>query len=79
MTKRKDVKAEIEKALDLVGAYATELRDLHREHHTDLHRATGVYPEVASTQAAADPQYAARINRLVVASDNFVNALRGRY
>jgi hypothetical protein len=78
MTKR-DIKKEIDKALDLVGGYVTELRDLLRQHYTDLNHATGVWPEVGPPQASADPQHAGRIHRLIVASDHFINAVRGNH
>jgi hypothetical protein len=73
----------IDQAIELAGGVVEELRDLLRDHYADLTRAdirlVGKGATVTLPKAADDPQYAARMHRLGVACDHFLNSVRGVY
>ena len=65
------------------ASIAEELRDFLSQHYEDLTKPRmtkgehGYHGEMPA--AADDPAYAGNIRRLKVASDNYVNALRGNW
>jgi hypothetical protein len=69
----------IEKAIGLVHEYVAELREMLRTHLTDLHATTVTTPHatIPTSLASQDPQHTARIHRLAMGCDTFINAMSG--
>ena len=78
----------LDKYIAATAKVVAELRDFLRDHHDDLINFkieldkspkgggfSGL--SVEPTKASADPQYAAEIRRLEIASDSYLNTLRG--
>jgi hypothetical protein len=69
----------IEKAIGLVHEYVAELREMLRTHLTDLHATTitTAHATMPSSLASQEPQHTARIHRLAIGCDAFIDAMSG--
>jgi hypothetical protein len=74
---------DLDKYLAAAAHVVEELRDILASHHADLIKChmeiygKGIKMDMAL--AHQDPVYAGRIHDLRLASDNFINAMRGVY
>jgi hypothetical protein len=67
----------IEKAIFLVHEYVAELREMLRTHLTDLHATTitAAHATMPTSLASQEPQHTARIHRLAIDCDAFIDAM----
>jgi hypothetical protein len=69
----------IEKAICVVHEYVAELREMLRTHLTDLHATTitTAHARMPTSLASQEPQHMARIHRLAIGCDAFIDTMSG--
>jgi hypothetical protein len=67
----------LEKAIGLVHEYVAELREMLRTHLTDLHATTitTAHATMPTSLASQNPQHTARIHRLAIGCDAFIDTM----
>jgi hypothetical protein len=71
----------IEKAIGVVHEYVAELREMLRAHLTDLHATTitTAHTTMPTSLARRDPQHMARMHRLAIGCDAFIDTMGGQH
>jgi hypothetical protein len=71
----------IEKAIGVVHEYVAELREMLRAHLTDLHATTitTAHATMPTSLARRDPQHTARMHRLTIGCDAFIDTMGGQH
>jgi hypothetical protein len=71
----------LEKAIGLVHEYVAELREMLRTHLTDLHATTitTARATMPTSLASQNPQHTARMHRLAIGCDAFIDTMGGQH
>jgi hypothetical protein len=69
----------IEKAIGVVHEYVAELREMLRARLTDLTTITTAHAMMPTSRARRDPQHTARMHRLTIGCDAFIDTMGGQH